>query len=143
VLIPDDKGSLLPLAGERGDGEDLAGVPVDEVEALHLARVPKIVGHRLVHAQRGYSQTTCYTENQVFCFELFTVAHLFGFHPNTWIFKHLVFLIAFSRIFIHLFFLYFDIVLKFCIISYFLISTVSHAQLLSHPNIYFILPSKK
>jgi hypothetical protein len=45
--------------------------------------------------------------------------------------------------FIHLFFLYFDIVLKFCIISYFLISTVSHAQLLSHPNIYFILPSKK
>ena len=85
MLIPDDKGSLLPLAGERGDGEDLAGVPVDEVEALHLARVPKIVGHRLVHAQRGYSQTTCYTENQVFCFELFTVAHLFGFHPNTWI----------------------------------------------------------
>ncbi len=82
MLIPDDKGSLLPLAGERGDGEDLAGVPVDEVEALHLAQVPEIVGHRLVHAQRGYSQTTCYTENQVFCFELFTVAHLFGFHSN-------------------------------------------------------------
>jgi hypothetical protein len=40
---------------------------------------------------RGYSQTTYYSENQVFCFELFTVAHFFGFHPNTWISKLLVF----------------------------------------------------
>ncbi len=74
--------------------------------------------------ETGYSQTTCYTENQVFCFELFTVAHLFGFHPNTWISKHLVFFTAVWRIFFHLFFVYFYIVLKFCIISYLLISTV-------------------
>jgi hypothetical protein len=52
---------------------------------------------------RGYSQTTCYTENQVFCFDLFTIAHLFGFHPNTWISKHLVFFTAVWRIFLHLF----------------------------------------
>ncbi len=33
---------------------------------------------------REYSQTTYHSENQVFCFELFTAAHFFGFHPNTW-----------------------------------------------------------
>ncbi len=27
------------------------------------------------------SQTTYYSENQVFCFELFTGVHVFGFHP--------------------------------------------------------------
>ncbi len=53
MLIPDGDDIGLPpaLAGERGVGEYLAGVPVDDVEALHLARVPEIVGHRLVHAQ--------------------------------------------------------------------------------------------
>jgi hypothetical protein len=34
--------------------------------------------------QRPDSQTTYYSENKVFCFELFTVVHLFGFHPNPW-----------------------------------------------------------
>jgi hypothetical protein len=53
VLIPDGNDIGLPpaLSGERGIGEYLAGVPVDDVESLHLARVPEIVGHRLVHAQ--------------------------------------------------------------------------------------------
>jgi hypothetical protein len=53
VLIPDGDDIGLPpaLAGEGGVGEDLPCVPVDDVEPLHLARVPEIVGHRLVHAQ--------------------------------------------------------------------------------------------
>ncbi len=53
MLIPDGDDIRLPpaLAGERGIGEYLAGVPVDYVESLHLARVTEIVGHRLVHAQ--------------------------------------------------------------------------------------------
>jgi hypothetical protein len=53
VLIPDGDDIGLPpsLAGEGGVGEDLPGVPVDDVESLDLARVPEIVGHRPVHAQ--------------------------------------------------------------------------------------------
>ncbi len=53
AYIPDGDDIGLPpaLAGEGGIGEYLAGVPVDDVESLHLARVPEIVGHRLVHAQ--------------------------------------------------------------------------------------------
>ncbi len=53
MLIPDGDDIGLPpaLAGEGGIGEYLAGVPVDDVESLDLARVPEIVGHRLVHAQ--------------------------------------------------------------------------------------------
>jgi hypothetical protein len=53
VLIPDGDDIRLPpaLAGEGGIGEYLAGVPVDDIESLHLARVTEIVGHRLVRAQ--------------------------------------------------------------------------------------------
>jgi hypothetical protein len=53
VLLPDGDDIGLPpaLAGEGGVGEYLAGVPVDDVEPLHLARVSEIVGHRPVHAQ--------------------------------------------------------------------------------------------
>ncbi len=36
------------------------------------------------YTRRPNSQTTYYSENQAFCFELFIVAHLFGFLPNTW-----------------------------------------------------------
>jgi hypothetical protein len=82
VLIPDDKGSLLPLP--------VSGVPVDEVEALHLARVPKIVGHRLVHAQRlgihrqlvtQKTKSFALSYSQLRIYLVFTPT--LGF-PNTW-----------------------------------------------------------